>query len=116
MENKPLSPATKGRWLLRLGSVCVLGSLMFIALLNLYFVTTADPARGYFGVKPNLFVFLMTIGIVVFIIGVRYMIIGYRREINTYRNELKKLDENIREALRKETQSGDKNKSGLNQL
>jgi uncharacterized membrane protein (DUF106 family) len=115
MEKKQISSAIKGRWLLRIGSVCVLGSLLFIALLNLYFVTTADPARGYFGIKPNLFVFLITVAMLVFIIGIRYMIIGYRREVKTYQMELKELEENIRESLRKESTSEDKNKSGLNQ-
>jgi uncharacterized membrane protein YozB (DUF420 family) len=101
LDDNLMRQAMAGRKKLRAGSMMVLGVLVVNALLAAFFVATAHPAAREFGIHPTLYSILVLISFPFLIIGVWLMINGYRQETRIYREELKKVQNQIDDALTK---------------
>lgn len=98
-ENSHLEKAKMGRRKLRLGSLLVLGTMVFIALFSLYFVMTAKPEIRQFAISPFRYAVILLCTIPVVAIGIHLMVKGYRMETQGYLEDLKQTEKQLKEIV-----------------
>jgi hypothetical protein len=75
----------------------VLGTMVFIALFSLYFVTTVNVENKQFVISPILFLIIMLLTIPLIGWGIHMMVKGYRLETQSYVEDLKEIEKKLEE-------------------
>ena len=96
-ENPHLRQAKLGRRKLRLGSLLILVTMVFIALFSLYFVMTVNIQARQFVISPIVFFIVLLCTIPIVGIGIHLMVKGYRMETKGYEDDLKEAEKRLQE-------------------
>ncbi len=98
-NNSHLEKAKIGRHKLRLGSLIILGTMVFIALFSLYFVMTAKPEIRQFTISPFRYSIILLCTIPILALGIHLMVKGYRMETQGYIEDLRQSEKQLKELM-----------------
>ena len=98
-DNPHLRQAQIGRRKLRLGSLIILVTMLFIALFSLYFVMTAKPQIRQFSISPIHYSIILLCTIPVIAVGIHFMVRGYKIETQSYLEDLKQTEKQLKELI-----------------